>query len=62
MHCLAAKKLGILPQGLMARIEKVSELTLSVVEGILKHSVSDVSLRILDVSDPEGLGDLKLEI
>ena len=38
---------------MMARIEKVSELTPSVVEGILRHSLSDVSLRVLDVSDPE---------
>ena len=43
---------------MMARIEKVSELTPSVVEGILRHSLSDVSLRVLDVSDPEGLGGL----
>ena len=62
MHCLAAKnlyslsgkaKLYFSSKTMMARIEKVSELTPSVVEGILRHSVSDVSLRVLDVSDPE---------
>ena len=42
----------------MALIDNVHQLTPSVVEGILRHSLSDVALRVLDVSDPEGLGGL----
>ena len=42
----------------MALIDNVHQLTPSVVEGILRHSLSDVALRVLDVSNPEGLGGL----
>ena len=42
----------------MALIDNVHQLTPSVVEGILRHSLSDTALRVLDVSDPEGLGGL----
>ena len=42
----------------MALIDNVHQLTPSVVEGILRHSLSDAALRVLDVSDPEGLGGL----
>ena len=42
----------------MSLIDNVHQLTPSIVEGILRHSLSDPALRVLDVSDPEGLGGL----
>merc|ERR1712233_96197 len=42
----------------MALLETVDQLTPGVVEGILRHSLSDASLRVLDVHNPEGLGGL----
>ena len=42
----------------MAMLETVNQLTPGVVEGILRHSLSDASLHVLEVLDPEGLGGL----
>ena len=42
----------------MALIDNVHQLTPSIVEDILRHSLSEAALRVLDVSDPEGLGGL----
>ena len=39
-------------------LETVNQLTPGVVEGILRHSLSDASLHVLEVLDPEGLGGL----
>ena len=42
----------------MTLLDTVSQLTPDVVEGILRHSLSDASLRVLELLDPEGLGGL----
>ena len=42
----------------MVILENVSQLKPNVVEGILRDSLADPSLRVLDVLDPEGLGGL----
>ena len=42
----------------MTLLDTVSQLTPDVVEGILRHSLSDTSLHVLEVLDPEGLGGL----
>ena len=42
----------------MTLLETVDQLTPGVVEGILRHSLSDASLNVLEVLDPEGLGGL----
>ena len=42
----------------MVILENVSQLKPSVIEGILRDSLADPSLRVLDVLDPEGLGGL----
>ena len=42
----------------MVILETVSQLKPSVIEGILRESLADPSLRVLDVLDPEGLGGL----
>ena len=39
-------------------LEKVKQLTPDVVEKILRDSLGDSSLKVLDVLDPEGLGGL----
>ena len=39
-------------------LETVDQLTPGVVEGILRHSLSDASLQVLEILDPEGLGGL----
>ena len=42
----------------MVILENVGQLKPNVVEGILRDSLADPSLRVLDVLDPEGLGGL----
>ena len=42
----------------MVILENVSQLKPNVIEGILRDSLADPSLRVLDVLDPEGLGGL----
>ena len=42
----------------MVILENVSQLKPNVVEGILRESLADPTLRVLDVLDPEGLGGL----
>ena len=42
----------------MVILENVSQLNANVVEQILRDSLADPSLRVLDVLDPEGLGGL----
>ena len=42
----------------MVILENVSQLKPSVIEGILRDSLADPSLRVLNVLDPEGLGGL----
>ena len=42
----------------MVIFENVSQLKPNVIEGILRDSLADPSLRVLDVLDPEGLGGL----
>ena len=42
----------------MVILKNVSQLKPNVVEGILRESLADPSLRVLDVLDPEGLGGL----
>ena len=42
----------------MVILENVGQLKPNVVEGILRDSLADPSLKVLDVVDPEGLGGL----
>ena len=42
----------------MVILENVSQLKPNVIEGILRDSLADPSLRVLNVLDPEGLGGL----